>query len=163
MNPLIQLVIFTLEGQSYALELAGVHRVVHAVEVTPLPHAPDVVLGVINVQGDLMAVVNLRHLFRLPEREISLSDQLIIADMPVRGSERRTTRRVALLVDTVTGVNLIEEQSIIAAKEVVSGLEYVQGIAKVADDLILIHDLERCLSLYEERMLDDALNKMSES
>jgi purine-binding chemotaxis protein CheW len=161
MNPSIQLVIFTLEGQSYALELAGVHRVVRAVEVTPLPHAPDVVLGVINVQGDLMAVVNLRRRFHLPERDIRLSDQLIIANMLVRGRERGATRRVALLVDTVTGVRVVAEQSLIAAKEVISDLAYVQGVAKVADDLILIHDLERCLSLHEEKMLDDALNTMS--
>lgn len=157
MSPSIQLVVFILDGQSFALELAKVHRVVRAFEVTPLPHAPAVILGVVNVQGELSAVVNLRHRFRLPEREISPSDQFILVNMITQEGKRR----VALVVDAVTGIVTVEKESIVVGEEIVPDLEYVQGIAKLADDLILIHNLERCLSLNEERMLQDAFAKMS--
>lgn len=157
-----QLVIFTLDGQPYALELASIHRVVRAIEVTALPNAPAVIHGVVNIQGELLAVVNLRHRFGLPEREISLSDQLIIADVTKPGSMQRARRRVALVVDTVNGISAVTEEEILAGADVVAGLEHVQGVVKIANDLILVHDLEHCLSLQEEKVLDGALAEMGQ-
>jgi purine-binding chemotaxis protein CheW len=150
-TPSLELVVFALDGQSYAVELITVQRVAHAIEVTPLPHAPQVILGVINVQGYLMAVVNLRHRFGLPERKIDPQDQFVIVDTP--------TRRVALVVDAVIGIRAVPRQGILSGKEITSELHSVQGIAKLADDLIFIQDLDQCLSLQEERMLDDALEQ----
>ena len=150
-TPPLELVIFMLDRQPYAVELATVHRVVYAAEVTPLPHAPPVILGVINVYGQLMAVVNLRRRFGLPEREIDLSDQFVIVDTP--------TRRVALVVDAVIGIRTVPRQNILAGNEISAELHHVQGIAKVADDMIFIQDLDRCLSLQEEKILDDALEQ----
>jgi purine-binding chemotaxis protein CheW len=168
MNPLIQLVLFTLDRWTFALELATVQRVVRAFEVTPLPNAPAVILGVVNVQGELSAVVNLRHRFRLPEREITPSDQFILVNMAPPTSSQisapisspASTRRVALVVDAVTGVIDVEKESIVVGDEIVGDLEYVQGIAKLAGELILIHNLAKCLSLDEEKILSDALDKM---
>ncbi len=74
-----QYVVFGLDEHSFALRLSAVVRVVRAVEVTPLPRAPEIVLGVINVQGRITPVFDVRKRFRLPAREISLSDQFIIA------------------------------------------------------------------------------------
>ncbi|MCC6455546.1 MAG: purine-binding chemotaxis protein CheW [Caldilineaceae bacterium] len=154
--PSLQLVVFTLDAQFYALELAQVHRVVRAMEVTPLPGAPAVILGIVNVQGELMPVVSLRHRFHLPERAISPSDQWIIANMTTQAS----TRKVALVVDAVLDLRLVAEASFMDAKQIAPDLDYVQGIVKGADGLILIHNLARCLSLSEVEMLDDALAGM---
>ncbi len=149
MHPSVQVVVFALDGQSYALNLAVVERVLRAMEVTRLPNAPTVILGVINVQGQIIPVVNLRRRFRLPEREIELSDQIIIA--------RTKTRTVALIADVVSQVNTIAEQDMVAGDEIAPDLLYVQGVAKLADDLILIHDLDLFLSTDEEKALDEAL------
>jgi purine-binding chemotaxis protein CheW len=156
MSPSIQLVVFTLENQSFALKLTSVHRVVRAFEVTPLPNAPAIILGVVNIHGELVAVVDLRLRFRLPARAISPDDQFILVNMP----HRTTARRLVLVVDGVTGVVDVPEASIVGGEGVISDLEYVQGIAKLAGNLILIHDLERCLSLHEEQVLMAALAKM---
>ncbi len=78
MNDSNQLVVFTLEEQRYALYLSAVERIVRIVEITPLPKALEIVFGVINVQGQVVPVVDIRKRFRLPEREMSLSDQLIM-------------------------------------------------------------------------------------
>ncbi len=100
-----QLVVFTLSDQRYGLPLMAVERIVRVVEVTPLPKAPDIVLGVVNVQGRVIPVINVRRRFHLPEREIALTDQMVIA---------RTTRRsVALVVDSVGGVLEYSEQEAI--------------------------------------------------
>lgn len=144
-----QLVVFSLDEQRYALHLAAVERVVRAVEVTPLPKAPAIVLGVINVQGGIIPVVNLRQRFRLPEREIDLRDQFIIA--------HTSKRPVALAADAVAGVVELPEHKTMAGEKILPGLEYVEGVARLEGDLILIHDLDTFLSLEEDRELDEAL------
>ena len=65
-------------------------------EVTPLPEAPEIVLGVIDLQGNIVPVMSMRKRFGLSEPEASLSDQLIVADTG--------TRSIALLVSSVSGV-----------------------------------------------------------
>ena len=143
------LVVFTLDEQRYALRLASVERVVRAVEVTPLPKAPEIVLGMINVQGRIIPVVNVRKRFRRPEREIGISDQFIIA---------RTLRRtVALAVDAVSDVVPCPEAQVVAAEKILPGLEHVDGVLKIPDGLIFVHDLDRFLSLDEEQALTVAL------
>ena len=73
------LVVFTLAGQQLALPLAAVERIVRVVDVTPVPDAPPVVLGVINVQGRVVPVLDLRVWFGPPAPELDLNDKLIIA------------------------------------------------------------------------------------
>jgi purine-binding chemotaxis protein CheW len=149
MHPEDRLVVFSLDGQRYALALAAVEKVVRAVEVTRLPKAPDIVLGIINMQGRVIPLINVRRRFRLPEREMALADQIVIA---------RTARRpVALVVDAVTGVLEYPEREAVVARDILPDVEYVEGVVKLEDGLILIHDLDRFLSLEEETSLDQAL------
>ncbi len=77
-----QLVTFTLDGQPYALPLASVQQVVRMVEVVPLPKAPEIVLGVINLHGKIVPVLNLRKRFGLQDGEASLSDHLLSRIIP---------------------------------------------------------------------------------
>lgn len=144
------LVGLTLEGQRYALHLAQVERVIHAVEITALPKAPAIIAGVINVQGRVLAVVNIRKRFGLPEREIVPSDHIVIA---------RTSRRtVALVADGVIGVIELTEHRVIDARAIFPNMEYVEGVATLEDGMILIHDLDKFLALDEENTLDRALS-----
>lgn len=149
MEDITRLVVFTLDEQRYALRLETVERIVRLVEVTPLPKAPEIILGVVNVQGRVLPVANLRKRFRLPEREAELRDQMILA---------RTSRRsVALVVDAVGGVVERKKEDVIPAESIVPGTEYVDGVVKLTDGLILIHDLDRFLSLEEEKKLGRVL------
>jgi purine-binding chemotaxis protein CheW len=144
-----QLVVFILDEQRYALHLPVVERAIRIVELSPLPKAPEIVLGVINVQGRIVPVVNIRKRFCLPDRNIRLSDQLLIA--------RASRRTVALAVDAVSGMVERPDREIIAAQEILPGIEYVEGVAKLEDGLILIHNLDAFLSLEEEQTLSAAL------
>lgn len=148
-----QLVTFTLSDRRYGLPLSAVERIVRVVDVTSLPKAPDIVLGVVNLQGRVMPVINVRRRFHLPEREIALTDQMVIA--------HAARRSVALVVDSVTGVLDYSEQGAVAAQEVLPELQYVEGVVKLDDGLILIHDLDTFLSLEEEAVLDRALESNS--
>ena len=144
-----QLVVFSLDDQRYGLPLWSVERAVRAVEITPLPKAPEIVLGVINVQGQLVPVVNLRRRFRLPERDILLSDQIIVA--------QTTNRLVALVVDSVLGVLTYSRREVVDADRIAPDVDYVEGIVKADDGMVLIHDLDKFLSLDEVEALARAL------
>jgi len=149
MNRINQLVVFTLDEQRYALPLYAVGRVVRSLEITPLPRAPEIVLGMVNIQGKIIPVFNIRKRFNLPEREIGLNDHLILA---------HTSRRsVAILVDEVSGVIDRSESEVVAAEEILPRMEYVEGVVKLEDGMILIHDLSKFLSLEEEIKLEEAV------
>lgn len=141
---------FSLGNQRYALPLSAVDRVVRMVAITPLPKAPaDIVLGVVNLQGQIIPVINMRRRFSLPEKAIALTDQLIIA---------HTSRRpVALVADAVHDVIADSSQTLIETENILSGIEYVAGVIKLEDGLILIYDLDKFLSLEEESSLNEAL------
>lgn len=139
---------FTLGHQRYALRLDAVERAVRIVEIVPLPRAPDIVLGVINLHGRVIPVVDTRKRFGLPARRSTLNDHLIIARIP--------SRSLALLVDRVDGAIECAAEDITAATEILPGMGYVDGVAKLADGTVLIHDLATFLSLDEATRLDAA-------
>jgi purine-binding chemotaxis protein CheW len=144
-----QLLVFSMDAQKYALHLSSVVKVLRMVEITPLPKAPDIVAGVINVHGKVIPVINIRRRFRLPEREVGASDQLIIADT--------SGRTVALAADSSQGIIERREEEIIPSAEVVPGADYVEGVIKLRDGMVFIHDLDTFLSLEEEKKLDKAM------
>jgi purine-binding chemotaxis protein CheW len=151
MSDLIQLVVFRLDAQRYALALSSVERVVRAVEVTALPDAPAIVLGVIDVEGHFLPVLNLRRRFGLTDRAISLSDQFLITYM--------SGRTIVLAVDEVQQVIDCPTVAIVPTVHVVAGLEKIQGLVRFDDGLVLIHNLESALSLNEARALEEAMSE----
>jgi purine-binding chemotaxis protein CheW len=150
MSEVTQLLVFLLDGQRYAMPLRAVERIVRAAAITPLPQAPEIVLGVLDVRGVILPVLNIRRRFRLPERDVDPADQFLIA--------HAGNRPVALVIDAAAGVIELPPAQIVAASAVAPGLEHIQGVAKMNDGLVLIHDLESFLSLDEAAALDRAMN-----
>jgi purine-binding chemotaxis protein CheW len=142
-----QLLAFVLGEQQYALPLTTVQRVVRMVEVTPLPSAPEVVLGVIDFQGNIIPVMSMRKRFGMSDPESSLSDQLIVA--------AAGARRVALVVNSVIGVVERMSEEIMDPENIMPG--YVEGMTRLEDGILFIHDLDRLLSKREEQQLDGLL------
>jgi purine-binding chemotaxis protein CheW len=156
---LSQYVVFTLDELFYAVRLSAVIRAIRAVEITPLPKAPPIVLGVINLGGRIIPVVNIRKRFRLPERELELTDQFIVARASRSDANADGGRLLALAVDEVVGVRDLSSQETIAAETILPGLEHLEGVAKTDQGLILIHDLGTFLSLEEESAIGAILPK----
>lgn len=150
-NNLYQLVVFSIDELRYALPLPAIERIVRVVEITPLPKAPDIVLGVVDVQGQIIPVINIRSRFGLPEREMNLNDQLVIA--------RASEQSVALLVNAVSGVVECPEEEVVTVEEIIPGTEYVTGIIKRDEGMILVLDLDTILSFEEVKSLGKAMKK----
>ena len=144
-------VVFTLDELFYGIRLSAVVRVLRVVEITPLPNAPSIVMGIIDLGGRIIPVVNFRRRFQLVERQLELSDQLIVAMTVRRDSHQDAGRLLALAVDTVVGVREMSAKDTTSAATILPGLEYLEGVARTDEGLILIHDLGTFLSLEEEK------------
>jgi purine-binding chemotaxis protein CheW len=146
----MKILVFSLDEPRYALPLSTVDRVVRAVEITPLPNAAAIIQGAINLHGKIIPVVNIRERLGLPERDVNCSDHFIIA--------RTHRRNIALVADYVTDIRDISKHEIENAKQDLPFVEYLHGVVKTDENLILIYDLDTFLSLEEERMVAHALS-----
>lgn len=146
-----QIVVFTLDEQRYGIHLGVVERVVRMVEITRLPAGPEFIRGVINVQGEIMPVLDLRRRFDLPQRSIELCDQLIIT--------RCAKRSFALMTDTACEVREFTEQMRTEACAILPELPYLAGVAKLPDGLILLSDPVALLSHREMEAIDALVEK----
>ena len=104
------------------------------------------VLGLLDVQGAVLPVLSLRRRFNVPEPALDPDAHFLIV--------RMGDRPAALVVDQVLGVDEIGDR--IDPGSVIPGLEQYEGISRMADGLVFIHDLERFFSPHDWRRLDRA-------
>lgn len=145
-----ELLIVALDGDRVAFAVEDIREVHRAALPTPLPNAPDIVEGILNVRGELMPVLNIRRRLGRPDRQLRASDHLIVA--------RASGRLTAFAVDQVVEVARIPEHDIAAASSIASGTAHVAGIATLPDGVLVVHDLAAFLSAGELFALDAAVN-----
>lgn len=148
---LIRLVLLTVDGQTYALHLEAVERVLRMVEITPLPGAPDAVEGVINIHGEVVPIVSIRTRLGLTRCAVRASDSLVLA--------HARTRRLAIIAESVLGVVERPADAVVGTGDLARGVRHIEGVLKTSDGLVLIHDLDRFFSPEEEQSLDLALER----
>lgn len=141
--------VFEVAGQRFALDLPVVQELARAVSVVPLPRAPAVVEGVIDVRGTLVPVLDLRGRFGLPASPLRPSDHLVLA--------RAADRLVALRCDRAEGIVSLPAGEVEDARRAVPEAGYVAGVVRLPDGLVLVHDLRTFLSGAEGAALDDSL------
>lgn len=145
----LSLLAFLLAGKRFALSAADVREIVRAVAIAPLPKAPAIVEGVINVRGKIVPVLDIRGRFGLAPKPVHPDEHFIIA-----GAAGRV---VALRVDRAAELVSVSAEAIEPASSSTPGVEYVMGVARLPDGLLVIHDLAAFLSLDEGRALDSAM------
>jgi purine-binding chemotaxis protein CheW len=141
--------IFALDDGWYGIPLAATREVFRLPAITPLPRAPAVIEGIINIRGRIVPVFNLRRRFGLAENPPHPGEHLLFA---TAGS-----RPVAMRVDRVLGAAVVDPQDVEAPYCPHAGASPFTGVAKCADGLVLIHDLGAFLDEAEAADLDKAL------
>jgi purine-binding chemotaxis protein CheW len=141
-----KILVFALGSQRYALWGSDVRELLRAVAVAPLPRAPRIVEGVIDLRGRVVPVLDIRGRFGLPAKPIEPSDHLIVAAVGPRLVVIRVDRALDLV--TVEGAELAPA----------TGGSYVAGVARLPDGLAVIHDLRTFLEASETVALDQALS-----
>ena len=132
----IEVVEFLLAYERYGIETACVREIYPLVELTPLPGAPSFVLGIANVRGEIVSVVDIKRFFDLPEKGLTNLNQLIVV--------RNSDMELGILADEVLGVRVIGLDQLQPPLPTMTGIraEYLRGIM---DDRLAILDIENIL------------------
>lgn len=141
--------LFEVSAGRFALPVRDVIEVVRAVAILALPAAPAITLGIIDVRGDIVPVLDIRVRLGYAHKALELADQFLIA--------RAGPRRVALHIDAALGLQILSVLAVEDAGNLPSTLEHVAGVAATDEGLVLIHDLRALLSQAESQALDTAL------
>lgn len=145
-----QLVVFDLATESYGVDIGAVREIIRMQEITNVPRTPDFVEGVINLRGKVIPVVDLRKRFGLSVGEKSAENRIVVVD--IGGQD------IGVIVDAVNEVLRIFTDSVEPPSSVITTADsdYLMGIAKVDDRLLILLDLESVLSAEEKAVLADA-------
>ena len=128
---------FMLAHERYALELTHIREVYPLKELTPLPGTPDFVLGIINVRGQILSIIDIKRFFDLPEKGLTNLNQVIIL--------QSDEMEFGILADEILGTRSIPASTIQTSLPTLTGIraEYLKG---VTGDRVVILDGEKILS-----------------
>jgi purine-binding chemotaxis protein CheW len=145
-----QLVVFQLGAELYGVEIAGVHEIIRLQAITRVPRAPAFVEGIINLRGKVIPVVDLRRRFGLPAATHTRASRIVVVEIG--------DQVVGIIVDAVIEVLRVNAATVEPPSPVVAGLdaEYLRGIAKLPERLVMLLNLDRVLARDERRALDVA-------
>ena len=135
-----QWVTFKLENETYGVNVMQVQEVLRYTEIAPVPGAPDYVLGLINLRGNVVTVIDTRLKFGLMPAEITDNSRIIIIE-----AEKQV---VGILVDSVAEVVYLKASEIDDAPSVGTeeSARFIQGVSNRKDDLLILVDLNKLLS-----------------
>lgn len=149
----LQLVVFNIGKELYGVGIESVHEIVKVPDITEVPDAPAFLQGVINLRGKIVPVVDLRKRLRLVGKEKTKSSRVLITE--------NDGRLVGLLVDAVSEVLKIQPDAVEAPPEMISsiGVEYITGVAKVGEQLIILLELTKVLSVEDMKKVGATVEK----
>jgi purine-binding chemotaxis protein CheW len=143
----LQVVSFALGSEEYGVDIAQVQEINRMVPITRVPRAPQFMEGVINLRGQLIPIIDLRTRFGMDRAERTKNTRIVVTEI---GS-----KRLGMVVDSVSEVLRIPVEQIEDAPDLVAGVdtEYIRGVGKLDDRLIIMLDLARVISASEKTEL----------
>lgn len=145
---LLQLVIFQLGGEEFGVDIMAVQEIIKMPEITAIPQAPEYVAGVINLRGKIIVVVSLGTKFGIQSCDKNEEYKVIVVELE--------NQVIGMMVDSVSEVLRIPSSSVDPAPDIIkSGVSsnYIQGVGKLDDRLLILLDLRNVLSDHETEQL----------
>ena len=139
-DEVLQWVTYKLGEETFGINVMQVQEVLRHTEIAPVPGAPDYVLGIINLRGNVVTVIDTRARFGLPSTEISDSTRIVIIE-----SEEQV---VGILVDSVAEVVYLRSSEIDSAPHVGTeeSAKFIQGVCNRDGQLLILVDLNKLLN-----------------
>jgi len=139
-DPVLQWVTFKLAGETYGINVMQVQEVLRYSEIAPVPGAPTYVLGIINLRGNVVTVIDTRHRFGLGSDEITDNTRIVIIEAD--------NHVVGILVDSVAEVVYLRQSEIETAPNVGNdeSAKFIQGVCHKNDELLILIELDKLLT-----------------
>ncbi len=138
----MQVVVFNLGGEEYSVDISVVREIIRMVDLTRIPKLPEFIEGVINLRGQITTVIDLRKRFEM-EPVVSDNNRIIIVDL--KGEP------IGIIVDSVSEVMTVPTGQIDDMPSIkhAQTQEYLKGICKVDDRILILLDLDKILTELE--------------
>jgi len=148
-DPILQWVTFRLENETYGINVMQVREVLRYSEIAPVPGAPSYVIGIINLRGNVVTVVDTRERFGLPGSDITDSTRIVILETD--------NQVVGILVDAVAEVVYLRQSEIEVAPNVGNedNARYIQGVSHKNEELLILIEIKNLLTASEWADLSD--------
>lgn len=145
---------FKLDGDEFAVDVLKTREIVDLREVTKVPQSPDFMLGVINLRGSVVPVIDLRLKFGMEKADTSQSTSIVVMDVLVGGE----SIIVGAQVDSVEEVMELDDSQIEPAPRIGTRLntEFIKGMGKQDEQFLIILDIDRVFSSDELLLVQDA-------
>jgi purine-binding chemotaxis protein CheW len=139
-----QYLTFQLAGEEYGVDILRVQEIKGWEKATRIPHAPHYVLGVINLRGAIVPIIELRRRFGLESVEFGPTTVVIV----VKVASERGERTVGMVVDAVCEVYNVDAADVKPPPEVGSSVDtaFVRGLATVEDKMLILLDIDRLIN-----------------
>ena len=146
-DELLQLVTFSIGDEEFGVNILKVQEIIRSMEITKVPRAPEFVEGVINLRGKVIPIIDLRRRFGLKPKAHDKNTRIIVIEI--------TNIVVGFVVDAVSEVLRIPASTVEPPPPVVARVdsEYISGVGKLADRLLIMLDLDRLLSSDDMELL----------
>ncbi|MFC1668905.1 chemotaxis protein CheW [Spirochaetota bacterium] len=150
---IVQFVSFMLEDVEYGIEILTVHEILRIPDMTRLPNVPSFIIGVINLRGNIIPVVDVRERFSIPQKEYTEQTRIIVIETD--------DKLVGLLVDYVHQVVRIPQSHIDEPSDLIEGVseEFISGIARMRDRLIVILNITNLIFEEDEVALENSFTE----
>jgi purine-binding chemotaxis protein CheW len=148
-DDLLQLVSFNIGEEEFGVDILRVQEINRMVDITRVPNAPDYVVGVINLRGKVIPIIDLRRRLGMPTREYGKDTRIVVLEID--------GKVIGFIVDSVNEVLRIDKNITEPPPPMVSGIdsEYITAIGKLEDRLLILLDLNRILSGKEKDELKE--------
>ncbi len=139
-DELLQLVTFSIGEEEFGVDILKVQEIIRTMEITKVPRAQDFVEGVINLRGKVIPIIDLRRRFGFSSKEHDKHTRIIVIEI--------NNMIVGFVVDSVSEVLRIPTATVEPPPPVVAGVEseYISGVGKLEDRLLILLDLDKLLS-----------------
>ena len=139
-DEVLQWVTYKLGEETYGINVMQVQEVLRHTEIAPVPGAPDYVLGIINLRGNVVTVIDTRSRFGLPSSDISDNTRIVIIESD--------DQVVGILVDSVAEVVYLRSSEIDSAPNVGTeeSAKFIQGVSNRDGQLLILVDLNKLLN-----------------
>lgn len=147
-DPILQWVTFKLAGEVYGVNVMQVQEVLRYSEIAPVPGAPAYVIGIINLRGNVVTVIDTRHRFGLSAGEITDNTRIVIIEAD--------NHVIGILVDSVAEVVYLRLSEIETAPNVGNdeSAKFIQGVCHKSDQLLILIELGKLLTDNEWAEID---------
>lgn len=139
-DPVLQWVTFRLAGETYGVNVMQVQEVLRYTEIAPVPGAPHYVIGIINLRGNVVTVIDTRNRFGLTPGEVTDNTRIVIIE-----AEKNV---VGILVDSVAEVVYLRQSEIETAPNVGNdeSAKFIQGVCHKNNELLILIELDKLIT-----------------